>query len=127
MQPLVWNLLGIVQPSISDWTSFPLESTSGNDLIRVKFGYLAGARVRGWAWLRCSYQLDADIIFSDSTRIYPSFEAKSLNLAIPADFRERGITTRSFQVKKGLQRYYLRQPHGLDYEWSISVEELLDV
>ena len=120
-----WATLGTVQPDLATWQQFPVVSSSGNDLIRISFDYPQGSLVRGWAWLRCRYEMPDGVVATQSQRIYPSsIQQTIINFPIPADLREKGIISRIFETKKGLRRRDYALPDAS--VWSMTVEELLD-
>jgi len=120
-----WKALGTIQPTTKDWKRFPTLSTGGNDLIRVKFIYPVNAYVNGWIWLRCRYELTSGVLVSQSRKIYPKPDLVGIDFPIPTDLRERKLTDRVFEAKRG-ERRPRNGISPLPYQWSVLLEELLD-
>ena len=116
--------LGTLQLEPGKWISFPVASTSGNDVLRAKFNYPSNAIVKGFAWIRCKYQLTSGTIVAESIKVHPGHEIAMIYYPIPSDLRLREITTRTFEGMRSDDRWHTMIPTS--YNWSIALEELLN-
>jgi hypothetical protein len=119
----VWNDLGTITPSCTDWIKFPNTATGANATLRATYFCSDFSKVKSWCWLRARYRTGDSDQVSQSIRLYPKADKQLIEFPIPQDLQDRSVYFRDFEVRKFLK---LRRSVGItpDIIWQIKLEEL---
>ena len=109
-----WNALGTIEVS-THWQVFPQASFAST--FRISF---LGDLQRTWYFARIRQYYGTDEV-SLSVRLYPKRESIILELPIPQELQNQGVTMRYLGVRK----YPFRRYTVVDSEWQIKIEELV--
>ncbi len=119
----VWNNLGTITPTSSNWIKFPNTATGANATLRVTYFCDDFSKVKSWCYLRARYQTADSNQVSQSIRLYPKTDKQLIQFPIPQDLQDRSVYFRDFEIKKFLK---VRRSVGTtkDIIWQIQLEEL---
>ncbi|MBG1267747.1 hypothetical protein [Nostoc sp. WHI] len=100
----VWNDLGTVQAEKKVWLKFPQTATGANATIRVSFQCSDWSKLSSYILIRPRYTTANSDATGASARIYPATTPVICEMHIPADFQERSVYFRNFEVYKVSRR-----------------------
>ncbi len=116
-----WQSLGLVNPSLNEWTFLPIP-TVGGETFRASFVGLGTISDRRWR----SYALIDGVYYNGdsgtSFRVWPNQQNEIFSLPIPAELKQSGIIVRYLRVRKVFRG---RVGRASEPNWSIQIEELL--
>lgn len=101
-----------------NWLAYP-ESSITSETFRVTFLALPTTTF-SWVWIR-PYYIPERFGVGPSRRVYPSEDPQIIEIPIPQDLRDEGMTVRDIQIKKGYRYRIGRSPDG---PYTVKLEEL---
>jgi hypothetical protein len=115
-----WDDLGTVVPQHEVWTTFPGQTNSRSELVRLNFGGDL-ENVRSFAFIRAVYQLFNQELYGRWLKIFPKIQQDLVLYTYPQDFQLReNNPLRQFQIQK---RSYYRSYTGVfpDSLWTVNL------
>lgn len=100
----VWNDLGMVQALKKLWVKFPITATGANATLRASFLCSDWSKLSSYILIRPRYTTSNSDATGEATRIYPATTPVIFEMPIPADFQERSVYFRDFEVYKVSRR-----------------------
>lgn len=108
---LTWMNLGTVEPRPDEWRIFPQQSFFDN-LFRVSFTVGDWERwnkyIRGWVYLRWSYQFGTDGAVSPIRKVWVQPEPQVIELPLPQKLVDEGVAVRDFYAMRRSSRRWGR-------------------
>ncbi|QSJ17684.1 hypothetical protein JYQ62_02055 [Nostoc sp. UHCC 0702] len=96
----VWNDLGTVQAVKKLWVKFPVTATGANATLRASFLCDNWTKFSSYILIRPRYSTANSDQTGEAVRIYPAATPVVFQSPIPADFQERSVYFRNFEVYK---------------------------
>lgn len=100
----VWNNLGTVQAEKKLWVKFPQTATGANATLRASFLCSDWNKLSSYILIRPRYTTANSDATGETVRIYPATTPAVFEMPIPADFLERSVYFRDFEVYKVSRR-----------------------
>ncbi|WGV25967.1 hypothetical protein [Halotia branconii] len=100
----VWNDLGTVQAEKKLWVKFPTTATGANATLRASFLCSDWDKLSSYVLIRPRYTTASSDATGETAKIYPATIPVIIEMPIPADFQERSVYFRDFEVYKVSRR-----------------------